>query len=248
MIIFYIICLSVLLFLLLFLLFKLKCVEGFYEDENDDIVPYEGDGFAAIQEKEIQRKKEITNSVGGANNWGGWPVSENENENNTLIENQLSNCQQQIDDQNINYNDYLKKIAEKDTMAALKRKFDEEKINIDFQDQLSIYTDQINDYTNKNKSIIPNISNESNLLNQCLEKEKPMNVALELKRECCNDQRNIVQDLSEKYDSCIKDTISLPQKIVDATNNFNNLQNELNNLKSINSSLENKYNQCQINK
>jgi len=240
--IFLIICLS-LAFLLCFFYYKYIKTEHFEAD--DDIVPDEGNGFATVHQKEEDRKKEVNNKVGGANDWGGVPSTENGPQDDVIYQGQLLNCKQQIDEQNTNYEVYLQKYASKAKMDAMSRKVELEKNALDIQEQINLFKVQIKDNNKKVIAAQVEIEKENQLIDQCNRQVKPLDDTIAKAKACCDGQRAIADDLSKQFDSCLNETNLFPKKIEDAQNSLNDLKNQLDHLKNINSTLRKRLNSCQ---
>jgi predicted RNase H-like nuclease (RuvC/YqgF family) len=230
--------------ILLFLLYKFKNIEKF-SNEDDDIVPDQGNGFATVQQKENDRKKEMKNKVGSANDWGGKPENPDEEDpKSSAAQKQLSDCKQKLEDVNTNFQTYLTTKARKDRLGATSRIIDQEKNASDIKEVIDMFKDQTKVNTENLNKTLEEINKERESLQNCNQMVKPLDEQILFMKLCCDTQKKIADGLTKQFQDCQESTANIKQKIDNEEQTLADLKNQLNDLQNTNNSLTNTLNEC----
>lgn len=228
---------------LLFLLYKFKNIEKF-SNEDDDIVPDEGNGFETVHQKETERQKEFQNKVGIANDWGGRPENPDEDSNSIFAQKQIIDCEKKIEDINTAFQTYLTTKSRRDRLGLDSRIIDQEKTAADIKSVIDMFKDQTKTNIDSLNKTLSEIDLETASLNSCSQMVKPLDEQIILMKECCDTQKKNADDLTQQFQDCQESTVNIKQKINNAEKTLADLNNQLNDIQNTNNSLINTLNQC----
>jgi chromosome segregation ATPase len=175
--------------------------------------------------------------LGEANDWGGSPIPDIKPED-------VVQCNKDLDSLNNNYIIYLNTRDKIIKNANKLRENQLKNLDLDSTERVNMYKSQIKDATITRDKTLAEYATEKNLYDQCVIKTSPLNAILDNLRECCNTSRTKADALGKKYNKCIEDGPQLKNEIINTQKKYNDLLNQINNLKAINNQLNANLNDC----
>lgn len=175
--------------------------------------------------------------IGGGNDWGGAPQEETSPQ--TLIQ-----CNIELDALNNSYNTYLEtrdKLIK--NSEALRENF-LKNLDLDSIERVNMYKGQIKDYTKGRDKALAEYATEKKAYNICVQQTTPLNAILNTLRTCCDTSRNKADMLTKQYNSCVESGPQIIAQIITAENRYNDMVNQINNLKNTNNQLNKNLNDC----